>query len=112
MQSLQELQNEIAEIMEETDTEPVLGVHLQAQASHLQAQMEALKQDLEREMESLQSRKDTEKLAEEYQNDMEKLQDWLEEHRKDSESLARDLPPGIGSEMLQKQAELQQVRVF
>lgn len=110
MQSLQELQHEISGILEEAVTPPVLGVQLEAQCSLLQAQMETLKHDLDREMDRLKAKKDTDELAEAYQSDMEKLQDWLEEHRKDSVSLSKELPPGIGSEMLQKQAELQQVR--
>ena len=71
--------------------------------------METLKRDLTDKQELLKMRRNTEHLAEDYQSDVQRLQEWFASHQGMSVERGQDLPANVGSESLQRQMDLQQV---
>lgn len=109
-QKLQDLTKTIQDANDKATKPTRQGEHVASQADLLNAEMEELRKDLLDKQEHLNMRKNTEQMSREYQSDVQKLQDWLDAHRSVAGAIQEPPPEEMGSEMLQKQVQLQQVR--
>ena len=107
LQKVQDIQSIINDIHDDHPSRE--GETTSSLASLLQARMETLKRDLTDKQELLKMRRNTEQLAEDYQSDVQRLQEWFASHQGMSVERGQDLPANVGSESLQRQMDLQQV---
>ncbi|XP_022095690.1 nesprin-1-like isoform X2 [Acanthaster planci] len=114
LQKLQDVQGIVDDIQANCPSRE--GETTSALAALLRTRAETLKRDLGDRQELLKMRRNTQQMAEEYQSDVQRLQEWLAAHRgATTATLAategmegRSLPIDVGSESLQRQMDLQQ----
>eukprot|EP00057_Strongylocentrotus_purpuratus_P008433 XP_011662907.1 PREDICTED: nesprin-1 isoform X2 [Strongylocentrotus purpuratus] len=114
LQKLNDIEESIEQTLDATTCQtPVLAEHLETTVRYLHNRMDACKRNLADQREHHRMLLNTERLAQEYQSDVAKLQEWLEQQRgmmsASGGAVTSKLPPvEVGAEMLQQQAELQQ----
>ena len=115
LQKLNDIEESIEQTLDAiTCQTPVLAEHLETTVRYLHNRIDACKRNLADQREHHRMLLNTERLAQEYQSDVAKLQEWLEQQRgmmsASGGAVTSKLPPvEVGAEMLQQQAELQQV---
>ena len=111
VQKLQEVADVIQQANDTSKQPTRQGEHLAAQTDLLKTQMDEVRKDLLDKQDHLNTRRNTEQMALDYQSDVQKLQEWLDTHRSVAGALKEPPPSQVGSEMLQQQVQLQQVRL-